>query len=410
MTQNENITIVPLKSKSTRTFMTGGRTDLFGADFKQNVQDKRCWNWGDDNLFPVGLAQMARRSATHRRILNDKADYISGKGFVYDGEDQKLAELVNMPNGSGETLRQLLNKVAFDKCLFGNAFVEVVTDERHSFMALFHHDATKCRLCRDNNHVLLHHDWKTGAANNVKRLAKFPMFERADDGTLRSMIHYKDYEPMFENYGVPPYIAGLNVSTIAYKTDRWNISRLENSFQPSGVMVLDADLDNEEQARELMKTAENKFAGKPGQVMFVVKNDTANDRSQFIPMNSNNEADWLDLHKQATGDIVVAHSWFRSLSGLDYSNGFSAERILQEYEVALNTVILAEQEELLDPIRKLIRDILDCDDSSLEIINRPPTKVRPEYMKVWEARRADGLDFDPEDESQNIYLAQLKYK
>jgi hypothetical protein len=244
----------------------------------------------------------------------------------------------------------------------------------------------------------------------VKRLAKFPMFERADDGTLRSMIHYKDYEPMFENYGVPPYIAGLNVSTIAYKTDRWNISRLENSFQPSGVMVLDADLDNEEQARELMKTAENKFAGKPGQVMFVVKNDTANDRSQFIPMHSNNEADWLDLHKQATGDIVVAHSWFRSLSGLDYSNGFSADRILQEYEVALNTVILAEQEELLDPIRKLIRDILDCDDSSLEIINRPPTKVRPEYMKVWEARRADGLDFDPEDESQNIYLAQLKYK
>ena len=89
MTQNENITIVPLKSKSTRTFMTGGRTDLFGADFKQNVQDKRCWNWGDDNLFPVGLAQMARRSATHRRILNDKADYISGKGFVYEGKNQK---------------------------------------------------------------------------------------------------------------------------------------------------------------------------------------------------------------------------------------------------------------------------------------------------------------------------------
>jgi len=40
--------------------------------------------WGDDNLFPNALALMARRSVTHRRIINDKADYISGKGFSCD--------------------------------------------------------------------------------------------------------------------------------------------------------------------------------------------------------------------------------------------------------------------------------------------------------------------------------------
>ncbi|MFQ8806231.1 MAG: hypothetical protein ACLR8Y_15555 [Alistipes indistinctus] len=47
-------------------------------------------------------------------------------------------------------------------------------------------------------------------------LPLYPQFDEAPDGTLRSIIHYKDYEPMFENYGVPPYIAGLNVSAIAY--------------------------------------------------------------------------------------------------------------------------------------------------------------------------------------------------
>ena len=52
------------------------------------------------------------------------------------------------------------------------------------------------------------------------------------------MIHYKDYEPTFEHYGVPPYIAGFNVSAIAYKTDKWNISRLDNSFQLSGVTTV----------------------------------------------------------------------------------------------------------------------------------------------------------------------------
>ena len=101
MIQNENITVVPLKAKSTKTFITGNRESLFDVDIKPKNQDNRFWSWGSDNLFPVGLAQMARRSATHRRILNDKADYISGKGFVFDAELDQLAELVKMPNASG---------------------------------------------------------------------------------------------------------------------------------------------------------------------------------------------------------------------------------------------------------------------------------------------------------------------
>lgn len=77
-----------------------------------------------------------------------------------------------------------------------------------------------------------------------------------------------------------------------------------------------------------------------------------------------------------------------SLSGLDYSSGFSSERILHEYEVALNTVILAEQQELMEPVRAILRDVAGIDPSSLEIINRPPTRSKPIYMKVWEARKA----------------------
>jgi len=230
---------------------------------------------------------------------------------------------------------------------------------------------------------------------------------RQDDGTLRAIVHYKDYEPMFEHYGVPPYIAGFGVSAIAYKTDRWNISRLDNSFQLSGVMMLDSTMDDEAQAERIMRTAEEKFAGNPGQVMFVLREGAAEDHSRFIPIASQNEGDWRSLHEQATSDIVVAHSWFRTLSGLDYASGFSAERILHEYEIALNTVILGEQAELLEPIREIIGRILGADPSSLEIVNRPPTRSKPLYMKVWEARKADGLDYDPEDERQQHFLAEI---
>ena len=289
----------------------------------------------------------------------------------------------------------------------GNAFLEIVTDEEHSFLSLYHQDATRCRVAKGSDHIILHHDWAHFRASEALSLSLYPRFERHADGTLRSIIHYKEYEPMFTHYGVPKYIAGMGVSAIAYKTDCWNISRLDNSFQLSGVMMLDASAENEAEAERIVRAAESRFAGNPGQVMFVIREGAENDNSRFIPIESHNEGDWSKLHDQATGDIVIAHSWFRSLSGLDYSAGFSAERILHEYEVALNTVILAEQEELLAPMRHIIAETLGIDASSLDIINKPPTRSKPIYMRVWEARKADGLEYDENDPEQQLFLSQI---
>lgn len=386
---------------------TQNRADDIYATSAQRVESKEFWRWGLDNNLPEALALLSRRSTAHRRILNDKADYISGKGFNYDCSISLLGNIVERVNGEGESLRQVLNKLAFDKSLFGNAFLEVVTDEKHSFLSLYHQDATRCRVAKGSDHIILHHDWAHFRASEALSLSLYPRFERHADGTLRSIIHYKDYEPMFTHYGVPQYIAGMNVSAIAYKTDRWNIARLDNSFQLSGVMMIDNAVDSEAEAASLARLAEQRFAGKPGQVMFIIRDESSDDNSRFIPIEAHNDGDWKALHDQATTDIVVAHSWFRSLSGLDYSTGFSAERILHEYEVALNTIILGEQSELLEPIVRAIGEILAIDCSSLEIINRPPTRSKPIYMKVWEARKADGLDYDESDERQQLYLSEI---
>lgn len=82
------------------------RTDPCMPPAAARVESDEFWRWGDDNLFPAALATMARRSTTHRRIVNDKADYISGKGFVCDEAAQpQLAAFVRRANGDGESLR-----------------------------------------------------------------------------------------------------------------------------------------------------------------------------------------------------------------------------------------------------------------------------------------------------------------
>lgn len=372
-----------------------------------SVASDRVWHWGDDNMLPYALSLISRRSVAHRRILNDKADYIAGKGLVCGDNSPLVSHLIVSANGDGDTLRDIVHRLAFDEALFGNAFLEVVTDAEHSFLALYHHDASKCRVARDSEHIILHHNWLAFNSSDARSLPLFPRFEEQSDSTLRTMLHYKDYEPMFQHYGVAGYLAAVDAAAIAYKTNKWNISRLDNSFQLSGVMMLDSVVDSEAEADRIVRMAEEKFAGNPGQVLFVLRDKAEGDNSRFIPINTATDGDWHTLHTQAENDLIIAHSWFRSLSGLDYSSGFSSERILHEYEVALNTVILPEQEQLLSPIRKVIELVLGVDASSLEIVNRPPTRSKPQYMRIWEARKADGLDYDESDPEQQHFLASL---
>ncbi len=365
------------------------------------------WRWGADNRLPEALAALSRSSTVHRRIINDKADYISGSGLTADSAIPRTAALVKEANGQGQSLRNVIQRVALDRCLLGNAFLEVVTDPARSFLSLYHQDAARCRLSRDGGHVVLHHDWRQYRPSETATLPLYPAFEEREDGTLRAVIHYKDYEPMFEHYGVPKYIAGLGASAIVWKTDRWNLSRLDNAFQPSGVMVLDGDTDSEQEAAEIARLAEERFAGKPGQVMFLVKNGIDGDTTKFVPITTASDGDWKSLHDQAVSDIIVAHSWFRTLSGMEYSTGFSADRVRHEYNIALNTLIRVEQQELIEPIRNVCAEVLREDARSLAFVNRPPFEVKPDYMRVWEARKADGYDYDPDDPAQQLFLSQI---
>ncbi len=364
----------PIKLDNANLFVAG-KTDmpLLRLPYASGGDVREVWRWGSDNLLPVALAMLARSSTIHRRILNDKADYVTGSGLSIDPAQKRTSRLLTLANGLEQSLRTVIQRVALDRCTFGNAFLEVVTDERRSFLAFYHQDATKCRIARPNDRVVMHHDWTQFRKKEAVGLPLFPAFEKQKDGTLRSVIHYKEYEPMFENYGLPKYIAGLGALAVAFKTDRWNISRLDNAFQPSGVMVLDGDVESQAEAAEIARMAEERFAGKPGQVMFLIKNSAAEDTTKFVPMNAaTTDSDWRSLRDQSVSDTIIAHSWFRTLSGLEYATGFSADRVRHEYSIALNTLICVEQQEIIEPIRTAIEDILGENPASLAFINKPP--------------------------------------
>ena len=78
-----------------------------------------------------------------------------------------------------------------------------------------------------------------------------------------------------------------------------------------------------------------------------------------------------------------------------------------EYNIALNTLIRVEQQEIIEPVRAVCADLFREHTSSLAFVNRPPCEVKPDYMRVWEARKEDGFDYDPDDPAQQLFLSQI---
>ena len=378
------------------------------------VTSNDFWRFGRDNLFPYSISALNRKSAAHRGILQSKVRYIAGKGITCDQKEKWLSVWINACNALGESLQDVARKIIWDKKAFGNAYIEIVTNARRSFLNIYHQDATKCRLSKDKKHIFLHHDWRTGGASKADRksLPIYPVFEDTEkDGLLRSIIHIKEYEPEFENYGLMEWVAGLNVSAIAYKTDIWNVSRLDNSFNSSGVLVVAGEFESDEDFEDFKDEFEEEFVGegKPGKILMLAQRPgTEPDAgTRFIPVNQSTEGDWAELHNQSTTDLVIAHGWFRSLAGIADNTGFDTQRILNEYEVALNTVIIDEQKGFLSVIQRILKDLVRVESDTLAFINRPPATAKPPYMMIWEARKADGLDYDESDPKQQIYLANI---
>jgi hypothetical protein len=377
------------------------------------VSKTDCWRFGSDNLFPQAIAMLNRRSTVHRGILKNKAFYIAGRGFAADEKVKLLQDLIKVANAYKESLRDVIKKIVFDKKSFGNAYLEVVTNQQGSFVNLYHQDATKCRLSKDKSRIFLHHNWKQAQPGDkaTKNIPLYPVFEPGDDGYLHSCIHLKEYEPEFENYGLMDWVAGLSVSAIAYKTDKWNISRLNNSFNSSGVLLIGGQFETPEDVKEFNEEFDNKFIGEgnQGKLLRILQKpgQDPDTMTRFIPLSQNAEGDWKGLHDQSTADLITAHNWYRSLSGLSDNTGFDTKRVLNEYEIALNTVILDEQTIILEKLKEVIEFVTRTDSSSLTIINKPPMTEKPAYMRIWEARKIDGLAYDETDPTQQDYLANI---
>ena len=364
--------------------------------------------FGDDNMFPQAVEYLNRKSGAHRGIIMSKIQFYTGKGFSFPDGDEELAYLVDQIN-SYEDMRTLARKYFRDH-ESGNAYLQIIKGGDQ--ITLHHVDHTLCRE-GDNDfegQVLIHPDWKNYQNRKKDRIAiaKYPNFTEID-GLQYSMWHEKDYEPEFKHYGVPNWIAGLNASAIAYKTNQWNVSRLDNGYRISGILLVDGEFSSKEAEQKFDRDMDAVYTDENNRgKLLKVKKTQEGDNTKLIPFPQNEDADWVNLHNQSQEELLIAHQWKPALAGFNTRDGFSDTRILSEYKVVKSGPISDAQEKFLNIIKTIYWEQMGVDCSELRFINDPPVDEIPDTLMVWEDRKNRGLEYDENDPKQRLFISELR--
>lgn len=390
-----------------------GTPDIPRETTEVDTQVRDWRKFGADNLFPQAMAALNRSAPNQRGILFWKTIYTLGKGFTFEEGNSDLEMLTEEANNRNESFLQVYKKVVRDHFGAGNVWVEFVTNPNRDFLNIFHRDYTTARKSVDGQAVLFHPAWRKARSKKkfIQEIALWPNFTQTEDGNLHTVLHLAEYEPEFKFYGLPSWIAGFNAAAIAFKTDKWNVSRLDNSFQVSGLLEIYGD-EGDKKLQKGLKLIKNNFSGegRNSKLLTIARQQGSGEATKFTPFVQNSEGEFVKLHEQSDQTMLIAHNWFPSLSGIQTPGKLGdAASIRNEYQVAKNTVIHEAQMATLEPIKKVIEAIMGFDASSLAIVNEAPISLidKVEVNKVMKLKQAvELIGGDPDDYSEEE-LAQF---
>ena len=335
----------------------------------KNIKDVNTkWiPFGNDNLFPQYLAELKRKSSTQRSVLAQKTVFTSGAKFVC--RDESLRDFIKDVNSVKESLRDVFKKLADDYYTFGNAYMECVKYD--GGVNLYHIDATTVRVAKSKKEIYVNSDW-CKYWNQEDKMSRIPIYPRVAHNKF--VIHFKDYEPTFNYYGLPDYVAALEHIAVDYEIGKWNHTKFLNGFQPSAIVEINGDM-GEEEAQKMVTEAQKKFVGEGnnGKILFIVKNgDTAPANVQII--KDDQDGSWLDLQQITDQNIITANRWQPSLSGIVSSGKMNntGSEIRIAYDLVMTTVIRDTSELLLNGIRTVLHNEMGYDPKDITIHYEPP--------------------------------------
>lgn len=400
---------------------------------------------GTDNNLPNFLLDTRLICPTQNQCISAIASSVVGNGINIIGVDPK-----NVDKDFFEWMKSVNNyQDSFDDILYdtidgereqGNQFIEIVKGSvgGKPFMKIYLHPFQYCRFAAlepseiaPSAVVITKLFAKRGHRGRIDDARRIPLWSpnpldqkkcwfEETDGTLRTMLHFKNKRAGIDYYGMPESVPCLRYQVAEGLLIQYNIDNIENNMVPGGMLKMKSAMTEQEAILTAEKIIESHIGqGKVGRIA-VLSSENGIDDVEFIKYDTRNEGSFLELDKAMERKIIGGNGWHKVLLGMDEGGGS-----LGNGNNYIRSIWYSKEAQLLNPLRRKITDkvVMPLMKIYADVYNKPEIlkytfwfnsslpfsflgDIKPElYIKVKEAREAAGLPVD--DSVGEKYLSEM---
>lgn len=218
-----------------------------------DARGKNYVYWGEDNCIPNYLYDLFTSVTTLRSIINGTSDFVSGDDVIVNvnGFEKEV-------NKTGTSAFELVNDIARDLLIYGNAFVQVIRNKAGGIGELYHLNSKYVRCSKKNDLFYYSEDFGK-RYNRSNKTVVYPKFVQEATDIATSVIMLKSEND--KTYGLPQYIASLKDCEVERALSEFNLSQLENGFYGSYVFNFANGIPTDEMKEEIERNVTEKFCG-----------------------------------------------------------------------------------------------------------------------------------------------------
>lgn len=301
-------------------------------------------SYGEDNKYPNHLLDLLNTSAKHNAIVNGKANFIAGKGIYFKDETkQGLAD--KEINRAGETINDILDKVALDLEAFGGCYLEIIYNPFGVATSLYHIDYIKVRSNADNSFFYVSDEWTTKQKpTDIEDIAAFDPKNKSG----KQIIYLKEYRPGVNTYTLPSYHGALNYIELDVAVSEFHLNAIHNGLMPSKLISFNNGVPSVEEQGKIERQIKDKFAGEKNAGKFIINfnNDPAKAPTILDLSASDLDKQFDLLNRTIQQEIFSGHRVTSPvLFGIAQEGALGSRNEMREaYEIFQNTYINGKQQ------------------------------------------------------------------
>ena len=335
------------------------KVDLFLAAINPFVQTNNVENvekkingkdfvvWGTDNCYPQFLLKCYNECTTLQTIINGTVDYVVGDDVVCN-----IPFFEEQINKKGETIRDIVQKIAMDNLIFGSFALQVIRNMAGKVAEIYWVDINKLRSDEKNEVFFYSEDW--GKSYGRVKYIVYPKFN-PNDSNPTSIYYFKGNKTR-SVYGVPSYSAAIKNIQIDMAISDFHLNEINNNFMGSKLISFNNGLPDDSLKLEIEKNLNEKFSGSgnAGRIMISFAQSREN-APEIVDLGVDNfDSRYSTLEKRNTEQIFAAFRCTPTLCGMITEAGnFATNEYRDTYKLYAKTVILPIQKSIIDCFDKI---------------------------------------------------------